>query len=48
MKKSFNFTVLLAIGLFFLIFSNWVNAETTEVLSEARVVAKYNFRVLGS
>lgn len=41
MKKGFNFTVLL--GLFFLIFSNWANAETTEVLSEAGVVAKYNF-----
>ena len=41
MKKGFNFTVLL--GLFFLIFSNWANAETTEALSEAGVVAKYNF-----
>lgn len=40
-EKGFNFTVLL--GLFFLIFSNWANAETTEVLSEAGVVAKYNF-----
>ncbi|TXI17860.1 MAG: ammonium transporter [Nitrosomonas sp.] len=43
MKKSFSFTVLLAISLFFLTFSNWVNAETTEALSEAGVVAKYNF-----
>lgn len=41
MKKGFNFTVLL--GLFFLIFSTWANAETTEALSEAGVVAKYNF-----
>ena len=43
MKKSFNLTVALAIGLLFLIFSNWVNAGTGESLSEAGVVAKYNF-----
>ena len=43
MKKSFNLTVVLAIGLLFLIFSNWVNAGTGESLSEAGVVAKYNF-----
>ncbi|SFN22327.1 ammonium transporter [Nitrosomonas communis] len=43
MKNSFNFTVLLAIGLLILIFSNAVNAGTTEALSEAGVVAKYNF-----
>lgn len=43
MKKSFNLTVVLTIGLLFLIFSNWVNAGTGESLSEAGVVAKYNF-----
>ena len=43
MRKNFNFTMPLAVGLLSLIFSNWVSAETTEVLSEARVVAKYNY-----
>ena len=43
MKKSFNLTVALAIGLLFLIFSNWVNAGTGESLGEAGGVAKYNF-----
>lgn len=43
MRKSFYFTGLLIISSFFLIFSNGVNAETNNTLSEAGVVAKYNF-----
>jgi ammonium transporter Rh len=43
MKKSFNLTMLQAIGLFALSFSSGVSAETAAVLSEARVVAQYNY-----
>ena len=43
MKKSSDITIFLAIGLLLLVFSNWVNAETTVPLNEARIVAKYNF-----
>lgn len=43
MKKSFNLTMLQAIGLLFLGFSSGVSAEAVAVLSEARVVAQYNY-----
>lgn len=43
MKKSSNLTMLQAIGLFALSFSSGVSAETAAVLSEARVVAQYNY-----
>ncbi len=43
MRKSLSFIMPLAVGLLSLFFSNWVNAESTEVLSEAGVVAKYNY-----
>ena len=45
MKKNFNLAMLpvIGFGLFFLGFSNWVNAETPIELNEAGVVAKYNF-----
>lgn len=43
MRKNFYFTGLLTICFFFLIFSNGANAETNHTVSEAGVVAKYNF-----
>lgn len=43
MRKIFYFTGLLTICSFFLIFSNGANAETNHTVSEAGVVAKYNF-----
>lgn len=43
MKNSFNSILQGTISLFFLGFSGWVSAESTPVLSEARVVAQYNY-----
>ncbi len=43
MKKSFSLVLLGAMSLFLLSFSSWVNAEAAPVLSEANVVAKYNY-----
>lgn len=43
MKRSFSLSLLGAISLFLLSFSSWVSAETAPVLSEARVVAQYNY-----
>ena len=43
MKKSFSLILLGAISLFLLSFSSWVNAEAAPTLSEARVVAQYNY-----
>ena len=43
MKNSFNSILQGTISLFFLGFSSWASAESTPVLSEARVVAQYNY-----
>ncbi len=43
MKKSFSLILPGAIWLFLLSFSSWVSAETVPTLSEARVVAQYNY-----
>lgn len=43
MKKSFSLLLQGAISLFLLSFSSWVNAEAAPALSEARIVAQYNY-----
>ncbi len=43
MKKSFSLILPGAIWLSLLSFSSWVSAETAPTLSEARVVAQYNY-----
>lgn len=43
MKNSFNSILQGTISLFFLGFSSWASAESAPVLSEARVVAQYNY-----
>jgi len=43
MNKGFSLTLLGAAGLFLLSFSSWVSAEAPTVISEARVVAQYNY-----
>lgn len=43
MKKSFSLLLPGAISLFLLSFSSWVSAETAPALSEARIVAQYNY-----
>jgi ammonium transporter Rh len=43
MKRSFSLSLLGAISLFLLSFSSWVSAEAAPALSEARVVAQYNY-----
>lgn len=43
MKKSFSLILPGAISLFLLSFSSWVSAEAAPALSEARVVAQYNY-----
>ena len=44
MNKGFCLTLLNVVGLFLLGFSSWVSAsEVAAVVSEAQVVAKYNY-----
>lgn len=43
MKKSFSLLLQGAISLFLLSFSSWVSAEAAPALSEARIVAQYNY-----
>ncbi len=43
MKKGFSVTLLGAVSMFLLSFSSWVSAEAAPVVSEARVVAQYNY-----
>jgi len=43
MKNSFSSILQGTIGLFFLGFGSWASAESAPVLSEARVVAQYNY-----
>ena len=43
MKKSFSLLSVGAISLFLLSFSSWVSAEAAPALTEARIVAQYNY-----
>jgi ammonium transporter Rh len=43
MNKGFSLTLLGAVGLFLLSFSSWVSAAEPTVISEARIVAQYNY-----
>ena len=43
MNKRFFLTLQCAVSLFLLGFSSWVSAEAPAALSEARVVAQYNY-----
>ena len=43
MKKSFSLLSVGAISLLLLSFSSWVSAEAAPALTEARIVAQYNY-----